>query len=80
MHREVAPGAEEFIPPSVGLWLPPERTFSQVSRCVVRARAARSSRRSRSIGSGPTHVIVGFRAFAEQVEDQVVTRVRRGPR
>src|SRR4029453_3808346 len=30
MHREVAPGAEEFIPPSVGLWLPPERTFSQV--------------------------------------------------
>ena len=36
MHREVAPGAEEFIPPSVGLWLPPERTFSQVSRASFR--------------------------------------------
>src|SRR4030095_10983455 len=32
MRREVAAGAEEFIPPSVGLWLPPERTFSQVRR------------------------------------------------
>ena len=29
-HREVAPGAEEFIPPATGLWLPPERTFSPV--------------------------------------------------
>jgi hypothetical protein len=31
-HRETAPGAEEFIPPSIGVWLPPERTFSPVSR------------------------------------------------
>ena len=29
-HREVAPGAEEFLPPTVGLWLPPERTFAPV--------------------------------------------------
>jgi hypothetical protein len=29
-HRETAPGAVEFVPPAVGLWLPPERTFSQL--------------------------------------------------
>ena len=28
----IAPGADEFIPPSGGVWLPPERTFSSVSR------------------------------------------------
>jgi carboxypeptidase family protein/TonB-dependent receptor-like protein len=72
MHREVAPGAEEFIPPSVGLWLPPERTFSQVRR------ASFVPERHNQIEIAvdrqwADHVIVGFRAFAEQVEDQVVT-------
>jgi hypothetical protein len=72
MHREVAPGAEEFIPPSVGLWLPPERTFSQVSRASfvperhdqIEIAVDRQFR---------NNVIVGIRAFTEQVEDQVVT-------
>jgi hypothetical protein len=71
-HREVAPGAEEFLPPSVGLWLPPERTFSQVSR------AAFLPERHDQIEVGVDrewagHVVVGVRAFAERVEDQVVT-------
>ena len=46
-HREIAPGAEEFMPPAIGLWLPPERTFSHVSRARVPARAARSRRSGR---------------------------------
>jgi len=72
MHREVAPGAEEFIPPSVGLWLPPERTFSQVSRASFLPE--RHDQLEIAVDrefSG--HLVVGIRAFTEQVEDQVVT-------
>jgi hypothetical protein len=72
MHREVAPGAEEFIPPSVGLWLPPERTFSQMSRSAFLPE--RHNQYELAVDrEWENHVIVGFRAFAEQVEDQVVT-------
>jgi hypothetical protein len=72
MHREVAPGAEEFIPPSVGLWLPPERTFSQVSRgSFLPERHDQAEIAVDREWAG--HVVIGVRAFAEQVEDQVVT-------
>lgn len=72
-RRAIAPGAEEFIPPSTGLLLPPERTFSPVS--------------SRS-GFTPEHVdhvelsaertwvgafVIGVRAFHQRVDDQLVT-------
>lgn len=72
MHREVAPGAEEFIPPSVGLWLPPERTFSQVSRAsfVPERHDQIELAVDREFAN---NVVVGIRAFKEQVEDQVVT-------
>jgi outer membrane receptor protein involved in Fe transport len=72
MHREVAPGAEEFIPPSVGLWLPPERTFSQVSRTSFVPE--RHDQFEIAVDrEWAKDVIVGFRAFKEQVDDQVVT-------
>jgi hypothetical protein len=72
MHREVAPGAEEFIPPSVGLWLPPERTFSQMSRSSFLPE--RHDQVEIAVDrEWNNHVVVGFRAFSEQVEDQVVT-------
>jgi outer membrane receptor protein involved in Fe transport len=72
MHREVAPGAEEFIPPSVGLWLPPERTFSQLSHAGFVPE--RHDQVEIAVDrQWSNHVIVGFRAFTEQVEDQVVT-------
>ena len=72
MRREVAPGAEEFIPPSVGLWLPPERTFSQMSRSSFLPE--RHDQVEIAVDrEWNNHVIVGFRAFTEQVEDQVVT-------
>ncbi len=72
MHREVAPGAEEFIPPSVGLWLPPERTFSQLSRgaFVPERHDQLELAVDRQFAN---NVVVGIRAFSEQVEDQVVT-------
>jgi hypothetical protein len=72
MHREVAPGAEEFIPPSVGLWLPPERTFSQMSRASFVPE--RHDQLEIAVDrQWAKHVTIGFRAFTEQVEDQVVT-------
>ena len=72
MHREVAPGAEEFIPPSVGLWLPPERTFSQVSNAPFRPE--RHDQIEIAVDrQWAEHLVVGFRAFTEQVDDQVVT-------
>ncbi len=72
MHREVAPGAEEFIPPSVGLWLPPERTFSQMSRAPFLPE--RHDQIEIAVDrEWAEHVVVGFRAFTERVEDQVVT-------
>jgi hypothetical protein len=72
-HRETAPGAGEFIPPSTGLWLPPERTFSPVSRRGqfrperidhVEVSAEREM---------PGDILVGVRAFRQRGEDQVVT-------
>jgi hypothetical protein len=73
LHRELAPGAEEFVAPSAGLWLPPERTFSPLSRTgdlrpekvdIVEISS------ERPVGGG---VIVGVRAFRQQVDDQLVT-------
>ena len=72
-RRAVAPGTEEFIPPSTGLWLPPERTFSPVSGMG---------------GFTPEHLdhfeisaerawignsLIGVRVFRQNVEDQLVT-------
>ena len=72
-HRESAPGAEEFIPPALGLWLPPERTFSPVSR-----RGSFTPERIDHVEVGaerqmPGAVLVGVRAFRQRGEDQIVT-------
>jgi hypothetical protein len=71
-HRETAAGAEEFLPPTVGLWLPPERTFSHVSRGSFRPeRLDRIELAAEREWAGA--VLVGVRAFRHRVEDQVVT-------
>jgi hypothetical protein len=72
-HRESAPGAEEFIPPSIGVWLPPERTFSPVSR-----RGEFTPERIDHLEVGvervmPGALLVGVRAFRQRGEDQIVT-------
>ena len=72
-HRESAPGAEEFIPPSTGVWLPPERTFSTASR--------RGEFRPERIdhvevaAERPVFgdILLGVRAFRQRGEDQIVT-------
>jgi hypothetical protein len=72
-HREIAPGAEEFIPPSSGLWLPPERTFSALSS----RRGFRAERldhveiaAEREWGN---ELVTGVRVFRQSVDDQLVT-------
>lgn len=72
-HLESAPGAEEFMPPALGVWLPPERTFSPVSR-----RGAFTPERvdHMEVGAGrlmPGALLVGVRAFQQRGADQIVT-------
>jgi len=72
-HRESAPGAEEFIPPSYGVWLPPERTFSTVSRrgefMPERVDHVEVAAERPVFGD----ILVGVRAFRQRAEDQIVT-------
>jgi hypothetical protein len=72
-HRESAPGAEEFIPPAIGVWLPPERTFSPVSRRSM-FRTERVDHVEVALERELTgDVVVGVRAFRQRAEDQTVT-------
>ena len=71
-HRESAPGATEFIPPALGVWLPPERTFSAVSRGTFqpeRIDHVEVGAERQMLGA----VLVGVRAFRQRGEDQIVT-------
>lgn len=71
-HREMAPGAGEFTPSSTGLWLPPERTFSQISRAAFRPERVDHVEVSAE-RQWPGMFVVGVRAFRQNVEDQTVT-------
>ena len=73
-HGEIAPGAQEFLPPAVGLWLPPERTFSHVSRDAFRPERIDHAEVSvERAWPGAPDVLVGVRAFRQRVGDQIVT-------
>lgn len=71
-HRETAPGEQEFLPPSMGLWLPPERTFSHVSRGSFRPERIDHAEIAAERES-PGAIIVGVRAFRQRTDDQIVT-------
>jgi hypothetical protein len=72
-RREVAPGAEEFLPPATGLWLPPERTFSPLSpyRSLTAERIDHLEVSAERQWVGDFYI--GLRAFRENVDDQIVT-------
>jgi len=72
-RRALAPGAEEFVPPSSGLWLPPERTFSPLS-----SRSGFSTEYVDHVELGaertwPGDLVVGVRVFQQRVDDQLAT-------
>jgi hypothetical protein len=69
----VAPGAAEFLPPSSGLLLPPERTFS-----AALAGSGFAPELVRNVEVGvqremPGTFVVGVRAFRQSVANQIVT-------
>jgi hypothetical protein len=74
-QRMLAPGAEEFVSPSIGgPWLPPERTFSPLRGADADLRAERA----RGIDLLVEHefddtYVVGVRRFYQTVDDQLVT-------
>ena len=83
-QRMLAPGAEEFLAPSiVGPWLPPERTFAPLDGEEMRVE------RDRMVDVGINHEFAGayvlaVRHFDESVDDQLATLfgvpVEGGPR
>ena len=72
-RREIAPGAEEFLPPTTEVWLPPERTFSPVSsnRGFTPERVEHLEVAMERQWAGD--FVVGLRAFRQHVDDQLVT-------
>jgi len=72
-RRSLAPGAEEFVQPDQGVWLPPQRTFSSLDD------------RAPLVAERSTHVEVGLerditasatlsvRGFHQHADDQLVT-------
>jgi hypothetical protein len=72
-RRALAPGAEEFLPPATGLWLPPERTFSPVS-----ARRGFTPEQVDHVEIGAQRewagdFVIGVRAFRQAVDNQLIT-------
>lgn len=69
----LAPGAEEFLPPSEGVWLPPVRTFAQLSSTdPLHAERSRHFEIAVEHDVGRTST-VGVRRFAQNVDDQIIT-------
>lgn len=72
-QRMLAPGAEEFVPPSgASLWLPPARTFSPLESRPFQAE------RTRHVEVGLEHelsdsYVVAVRGFHQSIDDQLVT-------
>lgn len=66
-----APGAEEFIPPMTAAYLPPQRTFSAISKAALRPQS------TQNYEFGIERVINGaafsVRGFEQRINDQTVT-------
>ena len=76
-QRTVAPGADEFLPPSSsGIWLPAERTFSTlVAGAPMRAERVRHYEVGieHAFGDDSTAPRIGIRRFVQQTENQIAT-------
>jgi hypothetical protein len=72
-RREMAPGAEEFLVPSTGMWAPPGRTFSPAS---IRAGFRPEQIDHYEVAAEQPFaedVVLGVRVFRQQINDQLVT-------
>ncbi len=69
----LAPGAEEFVQPEAGLWLPPQRTFSSLDDrlpLVAERTTHVEAGVERDLAPGAT---VSVRGFHQHADDQLVT-------
>ena len=66
-----APGAEEFLPPTSAAYLPPQRTFSPISKAGIRTQELRNY----EVGVDRVFygATLGVRAFEQRIDDQTVT-------
>ena len=72
-----APGAQEFLPPTRASWLPPQRTFSPLSREGFRTQELEHYEGGvERLFKGAS---VGVRAFRQQIDDQLITVFGRSP-
>jgi hypothetical protein len=72
-RRALAPGAEEFVQPDSGVWLPPQRTFSALddrSPLIAEQTTHVEAGLERDLGRAAT---VSVRAFRQHADDQLVT-------
>jgi outer membrane receptor for ferrienterochelin and colicin len=66
-----APGAEEFIPPATAAYLPPQRTFSPISKSALRPQSLVNYEVGlQRVMNGATF---GVRGFEQRINDQTVT-------
>jgi TonB dependent receptor/Carboxypeptidase regulatory-like domain len=73
-----APGAEEFIPPMTAAYLPPQRTFSSISKADLRPQSMVNYEMGvERVMNGATFAV---RGFEQRINDQTVTvfGLRRG--
>ena len=70
-HRELAPGAEEFMPRIDGIWLPPQRTFSSLTGQPLTAE--RNNHIEVEMERDLASSTVSIRAFQQRVSDQLTT-------
>jgi hypothetical protein len=72
-RQTLAPGAEEFLPPSdTGIWLPPQRTFSSLEQGEM-LDASRTMHISVAVERDVAASTLSFGAFRQRVDDQLVT-------
>ncbi len=72
-RRMLAPGAEEFLPPTdASVWLPPQRTFAPITHGVFRPERTTHVELGAEQALG-TDMVLGARVFRQQVIDQIVT-------
>ena len=72
-RRALAPGAEEFVQPDTGVWLPPQRTFSSLddrAPLVAEHSTHIEAGIERDLAPGTT---VSLRGFHQHADDQLVT-------
>jgi Carboxypeptidase regulatory-like domain/TonB dependent receptor len=72
-RRALAPGAEEFVQPDTGIWLPPQRTFSSLddrAPLVAERTTHVEAGFERDIARGAT---VSLRGFHQHADDQLIT-------